>query len=126
MMQAIEEGFIFDVLENYMTYKTYFKLIKMIEDDPEYEKRKATAVLKRYVDIHEHAIKKKAEIMLEHFYKNVKGKINGKAKAMVVTRSRLNAVRYKLEFDRQLKERGGAVNRLFSFTGTVKDDGHEF
>jgi type I restriction enzyme R subunit len=126
MRQAIEEGFIFDVLENYMTYKTYFKLIKMIEDDPEYEKRKATAVLKRYVDLHEHAIKKKAEIMLDHFYKNVKGKINGKAKAMVVTRSRLHAVRYKLEFDRQLKERGGAVKALVAFTGTVKDDGHEF
>ena len=126
MCQAIEEGFIFDVLENYMTYKTYFKLVKMIEDDPEYEKRKATVVLKRYVDLHEHAIKKKAEIMLEHFYKNVKGKINGKAKAMVVTRSRLHAVRYKLEFDRQLKERGGDVKALAAFTGTVKDDGHEF
>ena len=126
MRQAIEEVFIFDVLENYMTYKTYFKLIKMIEDDPEYEKRKATAVLKRYVDIHEHAIKKKTEIMLEHFYKNVKGKINGKAKAMVVTRSRLHAVRYKLEFDRQLKEKGGDIKALVAFTGTVKDDGHEF
>ena len=56
--QAMEERFILDVLENYMTYKTYFKLVKMIEDDPEYEKRKATAVLKRYVDLHEHAIKK--------------------------------------------------------------------
>ncbi|MEK7293113.1 MAG: DEAD/DEAH box helicase family protein, partial [Actinomycetota bacterium] len=126
MRQAIEEGFIFDVLENYMTYKTYFKLVKMIEDDPEYEKRKATAVLKRYVDLHEHAIKKKTEIMLDHFYKNVKGKVNGRAKAMAVTRSRLHAVRYKLEFDRQLKERGGDVKALAAFTGTVKDDGHEF
>ncbi|MBI4378449.1 MAG: type I restriction endonuclease subunit R [Nitrospinae bacterium] len=126
MRQAIEEGFILDVLENYMTYKTYFKLMKMIEDDPEYEKRKATAVLKRYVDLHEHAIKKKTEIMLDHFYKNVKGKINGRAKAMVVTRSRLHAVRYKLEFDRQLKERGGDVKALAAFTGTVKDEGHEF
>lgn len=125
MRQAIEEGFIHDVLENYMTYKTYFKLVKMIEDDPEYEKRKATAVLKKYVDLHEHAIKKKTEIMLEHFYKNVKGKINGKAKIMVVTRSRLHAVRYKLEFDRQLKERGGDAKALVAFTGTVKDDGHE-
>src|SRR3989337_1146901 len=126
MCQAIEEGFIFDVLENYMTYKTYFKLVKMIEDDPEYEKRKATAVLKRYVDLHEHAIKKKTEIMLEHFNKNAKGKMNGRAKAMVVTRSRLHAVRYKLEFDRQLKERDGDVKALAAFTGTVKDDGHEF
>src|SRR3989338_6324554 len=126
MRQAIEEGFIFDVLENYMTYKTYFKLMKMIEDDPEFEKRKATAVLKRYVDLHEHAIKKNTEIMLDHFYKNVKGKINAKTKAMVVTRSRLHAVRYKLEFNRQLKERGSDVKALIAFTGTVKDDGHEF
>lgn len=126
MRQAIDEGFILDVLEYYMTYKTYFKLVKMIEDDPEYEKRKASAVLKRYVDLHEHAIKKKTEIMLAHFCKNAKGKMNGKAKAMVVTRSRLHAVRYKLEFDRQLKERGGDVKALAAFTGTVKDNGHEF
>src|SRR3989338_6471204 len=126
MRQAIEEGFIFDVLESYMTYKTYFKLVTMIEDDPEYEKRKATAVLKRYVDLHEHAIKKKTEIMLEHFNKNVKGVIRGKAKAMVVTRSRLHAVRYKLEFDRQLKEQRSNVKALVAFTGTIKDEGHEF
>jgi type I restriction enzyme R subunit len=126
MRQAIEEGFIIDVLENYMTYKTYFKLVKMIEDDPEYEKRKATAVLKRYVDLHEHAINKKTEIMLDHFYNNAKGKIKGKAKAMVVTRSRLHAVRYKLEFDRQLKEKDSNVKALVAFTGTVKDTGHKF
>lgn len=132
--QAIDEGFIIDVLENYMTYKTYFKLVKMIEDDPEYEKRKATAVLKRYVDLHEHAIKRKTEIMLDHFNKNVKGtikevvkgKVQGKAKAMVVTRSRLHAVRYKLEFDRQLKKHGSDVKALVAFTGTVKDEGHGF
>ena len=134
MRQAIKEGFILDVLENYMTYKTYFKLIKKIEDDPEYEKRKATAMLKRYVELHDHAIKKKTEIMLEHFNKNVKGKIKevvkgiakGKTKAMVVTRSRLHAVRYKLEFDRQLKEQDSDVKTLVAFTSTVKDRGHEF
>jgi len=124
--QAMEERFILDVLENYMTYKTYFKLVKMIEEDPEYEKRKAVAVLKRYVDLHEHAIKKKTEIMLEHLSKNVKGSVKGRAKAMVVTRSRLHAVRYKLEFDRQLKEQGSDVKALVAFTGTIKDDGHEF
>jgi len=126
MRQAIEEGFILDVLENYMTYKTYFKLVKMIEEDPEYEKRKATAVLRRYVDLHEHAINKKTEIMLEHFNKNVKGATRGKAKAMVVTRSRLHAVRYKLEIDRQLREQGGNVKALVAFTGTVEDEGHKF
>ena len=126
MRQAIEEGFILDVLENYMTYRTYFKLVKMIEDDPEYDKRKATAVLKRYVDLHEHAIKKKTEIMLDHFYKNVKGNIKGRARAMVVTRSRLHAVRYKLEIDRELIKRGGNIKALVAFTGTVKDGGHEF
>jgi type I restriction enzyme R subunit len=134
MQQAIEERCILDVLENYMTYKTYFKLIKRIEEDPEYEKRKAVALLKRYVDLHEHAIKKKTEIMLEHFNKNVKvkikevikGKAQGRAKAMVVTRSRLHAVRYKLEFDRQLKEQNSDVKALVAFTSTVKDGGHEF
>src|SRR4030066_934495 len=126
MRQAIEEGFILDVLENYMTYKTYFKLAKMIEEDPEYEKRKATAVLRRYVDLHEHAINKKTEIMLEHFNKNEKGETRGKAKAMVVTRSRLHAVRYKLEIDRQLREQGGNVKALVAFTGTVEDEGHKF
>lgn len=83
-------------------------------------------MLKRYVDLHEHAIKNKTEIMLEHFNKNVKGAIRGRAKAMVVTRSRLHAVRYKLEFDRQLKEQGSNVKALVAFTGTVKDGGHEF
>ncbi|MBA4322597.1 MAG: hypothetical protein C0408_07255 [Odoribacter sp.] len=122
MRQAIEEGFILDVRKNYMTYKTYFKLVKMIEEDPEYEKRKAVAVLKRYIDLHEHAIKKKTKIMLEHFNKNV----NGRAKAMVITRSRLHAVRYKLEFDHQLKEQGDKVKALVAFTGTVKDEGQEF
>ncbi len=126
MRQAIDEGFILDVLENYITYKTYFKLIKKIEDDPEYEKRKAVAVLRRYVDLHEHAIKKKVEIMLDHFYRNVRHRIGGKAKAMVVTRSRLHAVRYKLEFDRQLKERGSEFKALVAFTGTVRDSGEEY
>src|SRR3990170_991229 len=124
--RQIEEGFILDLFKNYMTYKTYFKLVKMIEEDPEYEKRKATAVLKRYVDLHEHAINKKTEIMLDHFNKNVKGSTRGKAKAMVVTRSRLHAVRYKLEIDRQLREQGGNVKALVAFTGTVGDEGHKF
>jgi len=126
MKQAIEEGFILDVLENYISYKTYFKILKKIESDPEFDKRKATAVLRRYVDLHEHAIEKKTEIMLDHFLKNVKGEIKGRAKAMVVTKSRLHAVRYKLEFDRQLKERGSKIKTLVAFTARVDDGGNEY
>ncbi|MFH1536026.1 MAG: DEAD/DEAH box helicase family protein [Patescibacteria group bacterium] len=126
MKQAIEEGFILDVLENYISYKTYFKILKKIEADPEFDKRKATAVLRRYVDLHEHAIEKKTEIMLDHFLKNVKGEMRGRAKAMVVTKSRLHAVRYKLEFDRQLKELGSDIKALVAFTARVDDGGNEY
>lgn len=126
MKQAIEEGFILDVLENYISYKTYFNILKKIESDPEFDKRKATAVLRRYVDLHEHAIEKKTEIMLDHFMKNVKGEIKGRAKAMVVTKSRLHAIRYKLEFDHQLSERGSKVKSLVAFTGKVGDGGNEY
>jgi len=126
MKQAIQEGFILDVLENYINYKTYFKLVKKIEEDPEYEKRKVTALLCRYVNLHKHAIKEKTEIMLDHFDSGVKNKLQKKAKVMVVTKSRLHAVRYKLEFDKQLAESGSNIKILVAFTGVVKDRGGEF
>ena len=126
MKQAIQEGFILDVLENYINYKTYFKLVKKIEEDPEYEKCKASALLCRYVNLHKHAIKEKTEIMLDHFDSGVKNKLQREAKVMVVTKSRLHAVRYKLEFDKQLAERGSDIKTLVAFTGVVKDRGNEF
>lgn len=126
MKQAIDEGFILDILENYLTYQTYFKLIKTIEQDPEFEKDKATMLLHRYVSLHRQAITQKVSIMLDHYFKNSRWQINAKAKAMIVTRSRLHAVRYKLEVDRQLKERGADFASLVAFTGTIKDGGNQY
>jgi type I restriction enzyme R subunit len=104
MRQAIEEGFILDVLKNYTTYKTYYRIIKSIEDDPEVDKKKAARALARFMSLHPHNIAQKTEIMAEHFRKFTSHKIGGKAKAMVVTSSRLHAVRYKQAFDKYISE----------------------
>jgi type I restriction enzyme, R subunit len=100
MRQAIEEGFILDVLANYTTYKAYWRLLKKVEDDPRYDKKKAEYLLKSFVELHPHAIGEKVKICVEHFAAKVQGEIGGRAKAMIVTRSRLHAVRYKLAVDR--------------------------
>jgi len=121
MRQAIEEGFILDVLQNYTTFKVYFSLLKKIKDDPKYNKKKAAFLLRSYVDLHEHAINKKTELMLEHFWTQIRHRIGGRAKAMVVTRSRLHAVRYKLEFDRQIREHKYPFHALVAFSDTVTD-----
>ena len=105
MRQAIEEGFILDVLQNYVTYETYFKLAKKIEEDPAFDKAKATKALTRYVSLHPHNIAQKTEIMVEHFRNVTRHKIRGRAKAMVVTSSRLHAVRYKHAFDEYIKKK---------------------
>ena len=133
MKQAIEEGFILDVLRNYMTYKTYFSLLKKVEDDPKYESAKAKALLKAFVDLNDHAIEKKVEIIVEHFNSNIKNKIpnrdgKGQAKAMIVTRSRLHAVRFKIICDAYLRKHGYRFKTLVAFSGTVKDpsDGQEY
>ncbi len=127
MRQAIEEGFILDVLQNYVTYEAYFKLAKKIEDDPAFDKAKATKALTRYVSLHPHNIAQKTEIMVEHFRKVTRHKIGGRAKAMVVTGSRLHAVRYKHAFDEYIKKKGYKdIKTLVAFSGTVKDDGVEY
>lgn len=122
MKQAIEEGFILDVLQNYLTYPTYFKLVKTIEDDPEFNEEKAKKVLRRFVELHPHAIKEKTSIILDHFMNSTRHKIKGTAKAMLVTSGRKEAVLYKLEFDRQIKERKLPIKALAAFTGTIKQD----
>lgn len=123
MRQAIEEGFILDVLKNYMTYKTFYRLSKQIEDDPHVNKKKATRAISRFVSLHPHNIAQKAEVMIEHFRQITRHKIGGKAKAMVVTASRLHAVRYKQEFDRYIKEKNyNDIKTLVAFSGTVKDE----
>ena len=126
MRQAIEEGFILDVLKNYTTFQTYFNLIKKIEEDPQYEKKKGVALLKSYVELHDHAIGKKTELVLEHYLSHVRNKIDGYAKAMIVTRSRLHAVRYKLAFDQYIKEHNYPIKTLVAFSGTVGDVGKEY
>lgn len=126
MKQAIEEGFILDVLQNYLTYPTYFKLVKTIEDDPEFNEEKAKKVLRRFVELHPHAIHEKTAIMLDHFMNSTRHKIKGTAKAMLVTSGRKEAVLYKLEFDRQIKDKKLPIKTLAAFTGTIKHDTIEY
>jgi len=126
MKQAIEEGFILDVLKNYLTYPTYFKLVKKIQDDPEYDEKKAKRLLRNFVEKHPVAIARKTEIMLNHFMSSTIHKINGKAKAMVVTRSRLHAVLYKKAFDKLIKENNYSIKTLVAFTGVVRHDEQEY
>ncbi len=121
MRQATEEGFILDVLKNYTTYEIYFALLKKIMDDPEYKKSKAVQLVKKYVDLHSYTIDKKVDIMITHFIENIKNELEGMAKTMIVTKSRLHAVRYKLAFDKYLKENNYPYKTLVAFSGTVKD-----
>lgn len=122
MRQAIEEGFILDVLQNYTTYKTYYGLLKASADDPEVERKKAARALARFMRLHPHNIAQKTEVMVEHFHAVTRHKIGGRAKAMVVTGSRLEAVRYKQSFDKYIRSRGYAIKSLVAFSGTVTDD----
>lgn len=120
MKQAIEEGFILDVLKNYTTYKTYFRLTKQIEDDPKVNKKKAARAIGRFMSLHPHNLAQKTEVMVEHFRQVVAKKIGGKAKAMVVTSSRLHAVRYKEEFDKYIAESGyNDIRTIVAFSGKV-------
>ena len=121
MRQAIEEGFILDVLRNYVTYETYWNIEKTIQEDPAYETAKAKTAIARFVSLHEHNLAQKAEIIVEHFRQHVAGKIGGRAKAMVVTASRLHAVRYKQALERYVAEHGYEVGVLVAFSGTVYD-----
>jgi type I restriction enzyme R subunit len=122
MRQAIEEGFILDVLKYYTTYAAYFKLLKACDDDPNVERKKAAKALARFMKLHPHNIAQKTEVMVEHFNTMTRHKIGGHAKAMVVTGSRLEAVRYKQSFDRYIKEKGYQIKSLVAFSGTVQDD----
>lgn len=122
MRQAIEEQFILDVLKHYTTYKTYYRLIKSIENDPEVDKRKAARALARFMSLHPHNISQKTEVMVEHFRNFTMHKIGGRAKAMVVTESRLHAVRYKQAFDSYIIEKGyRGIKTLVAFSGKVID-----
>ena len=122
MRQAIEEGFILDVLTNYTTYATYYRLLKAAEDDPTLPKKKAARALAKFMSLHPHNIEQKTEVIVEHFRRSVLHRLGGRAKAMVVTSSRLHAVRYKLAFERYIAENGYTdVRPLVAFSGTVRD-----
>jgi type I restriction enzyme R subunit len=124
MRQAIEEGFILDVLQNYTTYELYFKLTKAIEEDPNLNKKKAAKAIGKFVSLHPHNLAQKTEIMIEHFRDIVAKKIGGKAKAMLVCGSRLHAKRYYEEFGRYIKSKGyeSEIKILVAFSGKVVDD----
>ena len=121
MKQAIQEHFIEDVLLNYTTYNSHFALLKKIEDDPLYDKKKAQKKLRIYVESHELNIARKTAVMVEHFMSAVvaKKKINGLAKAMVVTSSRRNAVKYKKAFDKYLTENSIPFKAVVAFSGEI-------
>jgi type I restriction enzyme R subunit len=127
MRQAIQEKFILDVLQNYMTYKMYYSVNKKIEDDPSFDKGKATKSIIKYVSLHPHNIAQKTEVIIEHFKNHTMKKIGGEAKAMLVTSSRLHAVRYKLAFDEYIKQKGyHDLKTLVAFSGTVKENSLEY
>jgi type I restriction enzyme R subunit len=121
MKQAIQEHFIEDVLLNYTTYNSHFALLKKIEDDPLYDKKKAQKKLRIYVESHELNIARKTAVMVEHFMSAVVGKkkINGLAKAMIVSSSRRNAVKYKKAFDKYLKENSIPYKAIVAFSGEI-------
>ena len=121
MRQSISEGFTLDVLQNYTTFKRYFELVKSVSEDKEYEKARTLRTLTNYVDLQPHSIETKTRIMLEHFTERTAKTIEGKGRAMLVTSSRLHCVKYKLEFDRQMKEMGLSYGCLVAFSGTVHD-----
>jgi type I restriction enzyme R subunit len=126
MKQAIEEGFILDVLKNYTTYKSYYHLQAMIENDPKYDKKRANGKLKKYVESNEVAISKKVEIMIDHFNIHTHKKIKNKAKAMVVTSSRENAIRYYFAFKNYLKQINSNFKVLVAFSGEIDVDGTKY
>jgi type I restriction enzyme R subunit len=126
MRQAIEEGFILDVLKNYTTYELYFKLTKAIEEDPKLNKKKAAKAIGKFVSLHPHNLAQKTEIIIEHFKQIVSHKIGGKAKAMLVCGSRLHAKRYFEQFEKYIKEKGyqNDIKILVAFSGKVVDDNY--
>jgi len=119
MKQAVEEGFILDVLKSYTPVDSYYKLVKKTEDDPEFDTKKARKKLRRYVESHDHAIRLKAEIMVDHFHDQVlaAGKIGGQARAMVVTSGIERAIQYFHAFKKYLVERKSPYQAIVAFSG---------
>ena len=125
MRQAIEEGFIHDVLANFTTYETFWRIEKTISDDPALETAKARRAIARFVTLHEHNLAQRSEIVVEHFRQHIARKMRGHAKAMVVTSSRAHAVRFFRALRRYIDEHGYDLGVLVAFSGSVKDEGEE-
>src|SRR5690554_720324 len=128
MKQAIEEGFILDVLANYTTYKSYYEIEKSIAENPEFDTKKAQKKLRAYVESSQQTIDTKAEIMLDHFIPQVVNakKLKGKAKGMVVTQNIETAIRYHKAITRLLAAKGNPFKALVAFSGTKEVDGIEY
>lgn len=127
MRQAIEEDFILDVLKYYMTYRMYYKIAKAIPDNPELDTTAGVKAILNFESLHPHNISQKTTVMLNHFRNITMSKIGGRAKAMIVTPSRLHAVRYLQEFKRQIQEKGYTdLDVLVAFSGEVQDDGETY
>jgi len=123
MKQAIEEEFIHDVLQNYTTYISFYKLIKAVKENPEFDTKEAQKKLRNYVEGHEFAISEKSKIMIDHFNRDVHRKIRGEAKAMVVTKSIISAIKYKQAFDEYLKEINSPFKAIVAFSGSKEYKG---
>lgn len=127
MRQAIEEGFILDVLQNYMTYKAYYQLEKAIENDPELHGRSGQRRVARFASLHPTAIGQKVEVIVEHFRRHVKPELEGQAKAMIVTGSREHALRYYFGVRDFIAARGYKdVKALVAFSGDLEVDGEKY
>ena len=129
MKQAIEEGFILDVLQNYTTYQTYYQINKEIQEDPQYKTNQAKRQIARFVELHETNISQRVEVIVEHFRTTVMDELGGTAKAMVITASREAAVKYRQAFEDYVTKKGyDNIHALVAFSGkvTLKDDGKEY
>lgn len=126
MRQAIEEGFILDVLRNYMTYKAYYQLEKTIEDDPELNGRRAQRRVARFASLHPAAIGQKVEVIVEHFHRHVAGELDGNGKAMVVTQSREHALRYYREISEYISAKNYDMRPLVAFSDELRIDGQTY
>ena len=127
MKQAIEEGFILDVLQNYITYKTFYQVNKAIQDDPTLETKKAKRQIARTAELHDTNIAQRVEVIVEHFRTTVMQELDGNAKAMVITDSRQGAVKYRQAMDEYLSKKGySEIKALVAFSGKVKVDDVEY
>lgn len=127
MKQAIQEGFILDVLKNYTTYKTCYRIVKAVADNPEFPSTKALKTIQKFETLHSYSLAQKTAIIIEMYREVTKNKIGGRAKAMVVTSSRLHAVRYYDEFKKYIKDKGyNDLEILIAFSGAIKDNGKEY